>query len=93
MNSEKENSMNKGGRSDSSSKVNPQQDKNQSGYKSETTKQGAGVSQPKFDKQSQSDDKHKEDIDSERHPEEQVSSPKEFTKKDNKNYNDKSERI
>lgn len=96
MNSEIEKSMNKDDRSDSSYKANPQQNKNfeqsQSGNKSDVTKQGSEVNSPKYDKQHHSDDRHVEDIDSERHPEEQVPDVREFTKRDNKNYNDKSER-
>lgn len=73
MNSEKENTMNKGERSDSFSKANTQQnqnsDKKQSNAESDRTQQGTGASQPKFDKQNN------------------------LSNKDNKNYNDKSDRI
>ena len=61
MNSDKEKTMSKGDRSDSSSKVNAQQnersDKKQSDHKDDRNQQGSGTGQSKFGKQNQTDEK------------------------------------
>lgn len=95
MNLEKENSMNKGDHSDSSSKAKPQQvkesDRKQPDSKADATQRSSGMGQ--FDKQNQPEDRSRKDMDSERRPEEPATDSKEFTKKDNKNYNETSDRV
>lgn len=93
MNSQKEDSTKKGDRADSSFKVTPQQYTNQSDSKSDTAKEGTDTHQPKFAKQGQSDEKTKTQIDPERRADEEILEPKEFPKKDNTAYTDKTDRL
>jgi len=96
MGSKKENNMNNDDRSNSSNKYGGQQNQNpgnkQSDLQTDWTKQGSGSNQPNKDKQAQKDAGNKKDVDSERHPEEQVVKPKEY-KKEHQKFNDKSESL
>jgi hypothetical protein len=67
-------------------------EKDNSMNKGDSTQKNAGVGQPKSDQHSQSGDKSRKDMDSARHPDEPAVQPKEFTKKDNKSYGEKSDR-
>ena len=65
MNSEKEQSMNKGGQSDTSIKNKPEQtrdrDRQQSDYKADATRKDSGASDHKFNQQNQSEDRRNKD--------------------------------
>lgn len=97
MNSEQEPTMNKGDQSESSSQKREQHikypDKKSSGSNADSDQKKYGAGQTKFNKQDQSDDRSKNDIDAKRHPEEQVPDPMECPEKENRNYNDKSDRV
>lgn len=94
MGSEKKTNMNKDDRSSSSPKYGGQQyqnpDKRQPDSQADQNKQGSGMNRSKFEKQDQRNADGKKDVDDERHPEEQVTKPKEY-KKDDQKYGDKSE--
>ena len=97
MTSEKKNSMNKGDHSDSTSKAKPQPakypDQKRPDFKTDSTQRNPGTAPTKFDKQNRSEDRTKKSSDSNRDSEEQVTDPKEFTKKHKTDYNGKSDRV
>ena len=94
MSTEKDNSMN--GTSKSASNGSPTSTPGNSPSKDErhdsASKNPQHSDNPKFDRQSQSGDDDKRNVDTKRHPEEQVVNPKEYTKKDDSKSNDKSAR-
>jgi hypothetical protein len=88
---------NKDERDSSAHKANPMNEKKQSGHESETADmQASRMGQPRTDrsdKQGQSQDMQRTERDQDRESEEEVTDPREFVKKDPKNYTEKSGRV
>jgi len=101
MNSGNENSMNRNNLSNANSDGKPQHeksldrtaDKKQAAPGSEVNREGSGSGQQKFDRKNQSDAKPTEEIDLDRHPEDEVTQPRDFSKKDSRNAEEGSARI
>ncbi len=68
-------------------------DRRQSDYKADSDHKRPAMTPPPSERHDQVGKRRETDIDSERHPEEQITEPIEFTRKDKNLYNEKSDRV